>query len=93
MIGITEQTKLLLLKTKVGTIGCVVDGVGKVFQADGENLQPFPKIARGNGTEYIDFIAKRDNELIVVIDPDGVMTEEEAGEISKLDLSKCMEES
>lgn len=85
---VTEDTKILLLKTGIGTIACVVDNVGKVFRAEGENIQPFPPVARTDGTEYIDFIAKRNNELIVVINPDAMMSEEEAGEVSKIDFSE-----
>lgn len=88
----TEDTKILLLKTNAGTVACVVDSVGKVFRAEGDNVQPFPKVARTEGTEFIDFIAKRNNELIVVIDPNAMVTEEEAKEISKIDFSENREE-
>ncbi len=87
-VEITEDSKILLLRTNAGTIACMVDDVGKVFRAEGENIQPFPQVARTDGTDYIDFIAKRENELVVVINPDAVLTEEEVKEVSKIDFRK-----
>lgn len=90
---VTEDTKILLLKTSAGTIACVVDDVGKVFRAEGENVQPFPQVARTDATAYINFIAKRNNELIVVINPDALLTEEEAKQVSKIDFSEEQKEN
>ncbi len=89
---VTEDTKILLLKTNVGIVACVVDNVGKVFRAEGDHVQPFPLVARSDDTAYIDFIAKRNNELIVVMAPDALLTPEEAEEVSKIDFSKKKEE-
>ncbi len=84
---VTENTKILLLRNSYGTIACVVDNVGKVFRADGENIQDFPNVARSGETAYIDFIARRNNELIVVIDPDALLTEEQTECLQKIDFS------
>ena len=73
----TKDTKILLLRTSKRGIACMVDSVEKVFQAEGENIQIFPREARTEGTDYIDFIARRDNELIVVINPDALLSEED----------------
>lgn len=85
---VTENTKLLLLRTSIGNIACVVDSVGKVFRADGDDVQPFPAVARTNDTAYIDFVARRDNDLIVVIDPDKLMSDAERDQVSKIDFSE-----
>lgn len=85
---VTEDTKMLLLRTDIGTIACVVDDVGKVFRAEGEDVQPFPKVARSKATDYIDFIARRDQELIVVIDPNALLSEEQKKGLQKIDFSE-----
>ena len=66
----------------------MVDSVDKVFQAEGDNIQIFPKEAQTAGTDYIDFIARRDGELIVVINPDALMSEEDFDIMNELDLSQ-----
>lgn len=89
---VTENTKILLLRTNVGNLACVVDNVGKVFRAEGEDVQPFPSVARSEDTDYIDFIARRQNELIVVINPNTLLTSEESECVSKIDFSAEKEE-
>ncbi len=84
----TKDTKILLLRTSKRGIACMVDSVDKVFQAEGDNIQTFPKEAQTEGTDYIDFIARRDGELIVVINPDALMSEEDFDLIDELDLSQ-----
>ena len=44
--------------------------------------------AATEGTDYIDFIARRDGELIVVINPDALLSEEDFDRIDELDLSQ-----
>lgn len=90
--SVTEDTKIILLRTKVGNMACVADRVGKVFRAEGENVQPFPQVARTKDTDYIDFVAKRNNELIVVVDPNTLLTPEESERISKIDFSGKQEQ-
>lgn len=89
---VTEDTKLLLLKTSVGDIACVVDGVGKVFRAEGDDIQQFPNVARTKETSYIDFVARRNNALIVVLKPDELLTEEQKEGIQKIDFTEVKEE-
>ncbi len=84
----TKDTKILLLRTSKRGIACMVDSVDKVFQAEGDNIQIFPKEAQTAGTDYIDFIARRDGELIVVINPDALMSEEDFDIMNELDLSQ-----
>lgn len=90
--AVTEDTKLLVLKTEVGDVACVVDDVGKVFRAEGDDIQQFPGMARTKETNYIDFIARRDNELIVVIDSRSLLTKEQREGIKKIDFSEEQEE-
>lgn len=89
---VTEETKFLLLKTSVGDIACVVDSVGKVFRAEGDDIQQFPSVARTKETTYIDFVARRNNALIVVLKPDELLTEEQKESIQKIDFTEVKEE-
>lgn len=88
-----EEPKVLVLQTKAGSLACVVDNVSKVFRAEGENIQQFPGMARTEATKYIDFVVRKDNELIVVINPQELLTEEEVEEIRKIDFSKTEEQA
>ncbi len=75
-----EYTKILLLRTKAGTVACLVD------------VQPFPKMAMTKDTDFVDFVVRRENRLIVVIKPNALLTEEQVKCIRELDFSKIEEE-
>lgn len=85
--GQEVHTKILLLRTPAGTIACMVDGIGKVLRAEGENIQSFPKMAMTEGTDFVDFIVREAGRLIVVIRPQQLLSEEQVAAIRKLDLS------
>ena len=87
-----EYTKILLLRTKAGTGACLVDRVDKVLRAEGEDVQPFPKMAMTKDTDFVDFVVRRENRLIVVIKPNALLTEEQVKCIRELDFSKIEEE-
>lgn len=84
--------KILLLRTRAGSLACIVDDVGSVFRVEGEDIQSFPKVAQTGDTAYIDFIARRDNQLVVVINPNELLTDEECSEIQKIDFTKTPED-
>lgn len=87
--GMPEDSKLLVLRTTVGNVACVVDGVGMVFQAEGDDLQTFPNIVRTDGTEYVDFVVRRENKLIVVLDPTALLTKEQEEGLKKIDFTEA----
>lgn len=87
----SERRKILLLRTKAGTLACVVGGVGKVFRAEGGDVQSFPIMAMTKETDFVDFIARRENQLIVVIQPRALLTDEQVEKIKKLELEEKKE--
>lgn len=85
-------TKTLLLRTPAGSIACLVDGIGKVLRAEGDNVQSFPKMAMTEGTDFVDFIVREGSRLIVVIKPDLLLSKEQIECIRKIDFSKTDKE-
>lgn len=86
------RKKILLLRTGAGVIACMIDGMGKVFRAEGDDVQTFPSIAKTKETEFVDFIVRVERELVVVIRPDALLTKEQAEGLRKIDFSKIKEE-
>lgn len=84
-VGVTEETKHLLLHTDKCTIACVADGVSNIFKVEGERLQNFPSLMKTEGTGYVDFVAKNaENNLVIVINPNNILNEEEWDELNKM---------
>lgn len=87
-----EHRKILLLRTKAGTLACIVDGVENVFRAEGEDVQSVPRITRTEGTDFLDFVIRKDNNLIVVIQPNALFTDEQIKSIKETDFTKTENE-
>lgn len=74
---IQDTTKYVILRTEHGKIALVVDDVGDISRLSEEDVQPCPVIVQGNDTGYVDFIARVDRSLILVINPEKLLTEDD----------------
>lgn len=75
--GVTSETKYVILRTSKGKVAFVVDGVSQIFRAEEEGIHECPSLVQGKTTAYVDFIAKNGQKLVLVINPDGLLTEED----------------
>lgn len=75
--GVTEDTKFVILRTSNGKVGFVVDGVSQILRIEGDDIQEFPRLLQGKETKYVNFIARKEMNLVLVINPEGILTEKE----------------
>lgn len=61
--------KIVILESKSGTVGLIVDEVNEVLTVTGEQIDPADS-AHG---EYVRGIAKVGERLLVLLDPDGLL--------------------
>lgn len=85
---ITENTKILILKAGELRFACLIDSVQNVVRADGIDVQDFPNVARTEGTQYVDFIVRKDGNLVLALNPAKLMSEAQMEEVSSLDLQQ-----
>lgn len=71
----TEDTKYIILNTKAGKIACMVDCVIEIFVGEDK---PFPAMLKTEGTEYASGIMKVHDNLVIIIEPEYLLTESEA---------------
>ena len=91
--GVTEETKYLVFPTSQGTLAFIVDGVSKIFKADGDDVQNFPPLMQTNLTGYADYIVRNpEGNLLVVINPANLLGADEWKALNEL-LSKMEEEN
>lgn len=72
---VTEKTKLLVFRTKFGKIACVVDGISRILKIDNSDAQEFPRIIQNEETGYADFVARNGGDLILVINPENLLSD------------------
>jgi purine-binding chemotaxis protein CheW len=62
------NAKIVIVETTHGTAGVIVDEVAEVLAVEADQLEPVPAA----GAEFIEAIAKIDDRLVVLLDPDGI---------------------
>jgi len=63
-----SNAKIVIVETVDGTAGVIVDDVEEVLTVDEAQLDAVPAA----GTEFIEAIAKIDDRLVVLLNPDGI---------------------
>ena len=67
---LSSDAKIVIVETGGGTAGVIVDEVEEVLTVDGSSLDAVPAA----GTEFIDAIAKIDDRLVVLLNPEGIFS-------------------
>jgi len=75
--SITPETRVLVLNTRDGFVGVVVDMVHEVAEIPAANVSPPPALFRGLSAEFIRGIAKVRGQLVVLLDVDRVLASTE----------------
>ena len=63
-----EKAKIVIVETAAGTAGVIVDEVEEVLTVEDAQLDSVP----GAGAEFIEAIAKIDDRLVILLNPDGI---------------------
>lgn len=64
-----ESAKIVIVDADTGTAGLIVDEVNEVLTIDSEQLDPVP----GTGSDFIESVAKIDDRLVILLDPDQML--------------------
>lgn len=83
-VGVTGDTKLVVFSTRRGKLACVADGVSHIFQVEGDGFQNVPQFFQGEKTVYVDFVANIGKRLIIVMNPDRLLTDGEWKSVAKM---------
>jgi purine-binding chemotaxis protein CheW len=78
-----SEGKIVILESATGTAGVIVDEVDEVLTVDDEQLEE-PPAARG---EHVRAVAKVDERLLVLLDPDELLAEFAASSASLGELA------
>jgi purine-binding chemotaxis protein CheW len=65
----SDVAKIVIVETETGTAGVIVDDVEEVLTVDDSQLEDIPAA----DTAYVDAIAKLDDRLAILLNPDGLL--------------------
>jgi purine-binding chemotaxis protein CheW len=67
---LASEAKIVIVDTDAGTAGVIVDEVEEVRTVEGSQLEAVPSA----GTDFIDAIAKVDDRLIILLNPESLFS-------------------
>ena len=79
-----RNRRLLILALAGRTLGIVVDEVTEVITVPVANLKPPPQVTHGVGAEYLVGVCLVEDDLVMLLDPDRLLTGSEADELGGL---------
>ena len=79
-----SNRRLLILALAGRTLGVVVDEVTEVITVPVANLKPPPQVTHGVGAEYLIGVCLVEDDLVMLLDPDRLLTGSEAEELGGL---------
>lgn len=74
---ISDESKFIMLNINQSTTGCIVDEVTDIIKLDDEDVQLTPAFVNGVNTNYITGIGKLGERMIIILDPEKILTAEE----------------
>ena len=85
-----EETELIIVNLEDGKMALEVDVVDEIHNIDADSIVEMPIIAKGEGIEYFEKVAKVGDRIIIMINPFRLLTNEES-EAAK-QLADCTSE-
>jgi purine-binding chemotaxis protein CheW len=71
---IMEESKFIMLNTGEAIAGCIVDEVTDIIKLEDEEMQQSPAFAKSAGSIYIKGIGKIDDRIIILLDPEKILS-------------------
>jgi Chemotaxis signal transduction protein len=83
-VQVTDETKLIIVKTQDVLIGIEVDKVKEIVEIPDSNISQPPAIIQNENTSYIDRIANINESLVLLLNLDGILSDKEQESIKQL---------
>lgn len=78
------QISLIIVNQGSTKFALEVDGVQEIHSLEDDQISEIPIIVRGDGVDYFEKVAKINNRLVVVINPDKLLSGEEEKIVEEL---------
>jgi len=69
----TDSSRIIVVDAEDGQVGIIVDAVNEVVTLEGQHIEPTPSLANDDQTEFVEAVAKRDAELVTLLNLDSAL--------------------
>lgn len=76
-IEVTDNTRIVIIEAEQQVIGILVDSVAEVVYLRASEIEQAPNVGNDENAKFIQGVANRDNELLILVDLNKLLTESE----------------
>ena len=81
---ITDASRVVIIESDKQVVGILVDSVAEVVELRGSEIDPAPNVGNDESSRYIQGLATQENNLLIVVDLNKLLTEDEWSEVGGL---------
>ncbi len=81
---VTDATRIVIIEGAKHVVGILVDCVAEVVDLPMSEVESAPNVGNDESAKYIQGVASRDDELLILVDLNKLLTDEEWDELAAL---------
>jgi purine-binding chemotaxis protein CheW len=81
---VTDATRIVIIEGSKHVVGILVDCVAEVVDLPSSEVESAPNVGSDESSRYIQGVASRDGELLILVDLNKLLTDEEWDELASL---------
>ena len=79
---IDDLSRIIVIESEAQVVGILVDSVAEVVDLHASEIDSAPNVGNEESSRYIQGVASRDNNLLIVVDLNKLLSEQEWAEMS-----------
>ena len=81
---VTDQTRIVIIEADRQVVGILVDSVAEVVYLRQSEIETAPNIGTDESAKFIQGVCNKNNELLILVDLDKMMTDDEWAELQDI---------
>ena len=82
--GHDDATRIVIVEARGHVVGLLVDNVAEVVELRASQIESAPNVGNERTSRFIEGVHSQDNELLILVDVDRLLSEQEWQEVSAL---------
>ena len=79
-----DETRIVIVEANNNVVGILVDSVAEVVDLKASEIETAPNVGNDESSKYIQGVSSRDNELLILVDVNKLLSDEEWQEVASL---------
>lgn len=79
-----DETRIVIVEANNNVVGILVDSVAEVVDLRMSEVETAPNVGNDESSKYIQGVSSRDDELLILVDVNKLLSEEEWQEVASL---------